>query len=322
VPPETDKLLTRFVEQGGGLFIVAAEHASWAGGATAPLMPGQLGAVVDRAIGGAGTLGYLDYSHPVFEIFKQPHSGDFTAVRFHRYRALQPAPTDRVLARFDDGGAAMVERRVGTGRVMAFSSSLDTSWTDLPNKSVFVPLMQLTARYLAHYDEPEAAHTVGRMLDISAPLSQIVREGAAGETSGPTRKASGVVMSPSGVQRTIGEGGTQSIELDEQGFYSVRLQGVGERRPYVVAVNLDPSESDLTPMEPHEFVSTATGRAGVTASGQSLEHPDLTPEDIEKRQAIWWFLLVGSVMALLAEAVLSNRLSKRFGVGLIQPQRS
>jgi hypothetical protein len=53
-----------------------------------------------------------------------------------------------------------------------------------------------------------------------------------------------------------------------------------------------------------------------------LEHPDLTPEDIEKRQAIWWFLLVGSVMALLAEAVLSNRLSKRFGVGLLQTQRS
>jgi hypothetical protein len=321
VPPETDKLVTRFVEQGGGLLIAAAEHAPWTGGATAPLVPGQLGAVVDRNVGGAGTLGYLDYSHPIFEVFKQPHSGDFTAVRFHRYRALQPAPTDRVLARFDDGGVAMAERRVGAGRVIVFGSTLDEAWTDLPKRSVFVPLMQLSARYLAHYDQPETSHTVGRMLDISAPLSQIVREGAAGDTKGPTRKASGVVMSPSGAQKTIGEGGTQSIELDEQGFYSVRLQGVGERRPYVVAVNLDPAESDLTPMEPHEFVSSATGRAGVTASGQSLEHPDLTPADIEKKQAIWWFLLVGSVLALLAEAVLSNRLSKRFGVGLLQVKR-
>lgn len=322
VPPDTDKMLTRFAEQGGGLLIVAAEHAPWTGGPAAPLVPGQLGAVVDRIAGGAGTLGYIGYSHPIFEVFKQPHSGDFTAVRFHRYRALQPAPTDRVLARFDDGGAAMVERRVGTGRVIAFSSSLDQSWTNLPIKSVFVPLMQLTSRYLAHYDEPETAYTVGRMLDISAPVSQIVREGAAGETKGPTRKASGVVMSPSGQQKTIGEGGTPSIELDEQGFYSVRLQGMGERRPYVVAVNLDPAESDLTPMEAHEFVSSATGRAGVTASGQSLEHPDLTPEDMEKRQSIWWFLLVGSVLALLAEAVLSNRLSKRFGVGLVGVRRS
>jgi len=131
----------------------------------------------------------------------------------------------------------------------------------------------------------------------------------------------GSSVTPSGAQKTLGEGGTPSIELDEQGFYSVRLQGAGERRPFAVAVNLDPAESDLTPMEPHEFVNSTTGRAGVTASGQSLEHPDLTPEDMEKRQAIWWFLLMGSVIALLAEAVLSNRLSKRFGAGLLQTQR-
>jgi hypothetical protein len=71
-------------------------------------------------------------------------------------------------------------------------------------------------------------------------------------------------MSPSGQQKTIGEGGTPSIELDET-FYSVRSRAWASAS-YVVAVNLDPAESDLTPMEAHEFVSTATdGRA--TASG-------------------------------------------------------
>jgi hypothetical protein len=86
-------------------------------------------------------------------------------------------------------------------------------------------------------------------------------------------------------------------------------------------VNLDPAESDLTPLEPREFVAAATGRAAVTAAGQSLEHPDLTPEDMEKKQTIWWYLLVGGVLALLTEAVLSNRLSRKFGAGLLQTGR-
>jgi hypothetical protein len=65
-------------------------------------------------------------------------------------------------------------------------------------------------------------------------------------------------------------------------------------------------------------VKSATGRAAVTVTGQSLEHPDLTPADIEKKQSNWWFLLVGGVMALVVEAGLSNRLSRKFGRGFLQ----
>jgi hypothetical protein len=39
----------------------------------------------------------------------------------------------------------------------------------------------------------------------------------------------------------------------------------------------------------------------------------LTPADMEKRQSIWWFLLVAGLTALLAEAALSNRLSRKAG---------
>jgi hypothetical protein len=121
-----------------------------------------------------------------------------------------------------------------------------------------------------------------------------------------------VVVSPSGQQATLGEGGAPSIELAEQGFYSVRMQGTGERRPFEVAVDLDPAESDLTPLQPNEFVSQVTGRAAVTATGQSLERPDLTPADMEKKQSIWWFLLVAGAAVLLGESLLANRLSGRF----------
>ena len=118
----------------------------------------------------------------------------------------------------------------------------------------------------------------------------------------------------------LGEGGKASVELVEQGFYSVRLQGMGDRRPFQVAVNLDPAESDLSALPPAEFVNTATGRAALAPTGADLEHPELTPADIEKKQSLWWFLFVAGAAALLGEAILANRLSKRFGFGLLQTQ--
>ena len=104
-------------------------------------------------------------------------------------------------------------------------------------------------KYLGQYEEPSAWYTVGRMLDISVPLGAIVREGTAGDIKDTTRKASAVVVSPSGKQNTMGEGGSQTIELAEQGFYSIRMQGTGERRPYEVAVNLDPFRTQSGAMD-------------------------------------------------------------------------
>ncbi len=319
LPTQFDDLLKRFVEQGGGLFVVTGEHTPWSG--DAPLLPGTLGAPVDRTTGVGGTLGFLDYSHRIFEQFKDPRQGNFATARFLRYRSLQLGPTDHVLARFDDGAVAMAERRVGSGRVIVFTSPLDDSWNDFPKKTMFLPMVHETMTYLAQYDEPQPWYTVGSMLDIGVPVASLVREGSVSDSNGPGRRATGVVVSPSGQQATLGDGGAPSIELAEQGFYSVRMQGTGARRPFEAAVNLDPAESDLVPLEPNQFVASVTGRAAVTPAGQSLEHPELTPQDVEKKQSYWWYLLVAGVLALLVEAVLSNRLSARFAARFQQPAR-
>ena len=75
------------------------------------------------------------------------------------------------------------------------------------------------------------------------------------------------------------------------------------------AVNLDPAESDLSVFDPEELTSA------VTRQGTGAESMDgaiaLTPEDREKRQGLWWFLLVGAALMLLTETTISNRLSRR-----------
>src|SRR5213596_2536030 len=57
------------------------------------------------------------------------------------------------------------------------------------------------------------------------------------------------------------------------------LRGSREGR---IATNLDPAESDLTPMDPRELVAAATGRA-VSDTDQRAAAA-ATPQDTERRQ--------------------------------------
>ena len=320
-------ILKRFVERGGGLFVGAAANAKWSESEQTALMPGVLGAPVDRPSGRVGALGFLDYSHPVFEVFRSARAGSFSGVHFFRYRTLDPK-TNRVLARFDDGGAAMVERKIGGGHVIAWSTSLDSSWNDLVTKPAFLPFMRQIATFLAGFQNADAWQSAGRALDLT---SRVQAAGAVSNETASAAKAAGqdapsavaaakridgVVSTPSGERVSLTDNGRPAfVELGEQGFYTVRLTGERDSaKPLTVAVNIDPAETELTAMDPVEFVAKVTGRADAATAAKDKAPTDVTPADAEKRQGIWWYLLLLGAGVLVLESWLANRLSKGPGV--------
>jgi hypothetical protein len=288
--------LKRFVEQGGGVLVVLGEHTSWPAN-DASLLPGTLGGIVDRE-GRGGALGFLDYSHQVFEVFKAPHGGGFSSARVLRYRAFTPTADSRVLARFDDGAVAATEQKTGLGRVIAWNTSMDDSWSDLPTKPVFLPLVHELMQYLARYEEAPAWRTVGQVLDLT---SGSILVGS---------KRDRVALTPAGKRVTLASGsGPEFLELDEQGFYELRSTGTTESRPPAVAVDIDPAESELAVMDQSEFSAAVTGHAGPQVVDARAQEPE-TPQDLERRQALWWYLLVGGILLLATETILSNRVSR------------
>lgn len=313
MPGTLGPAMKNFVERGGGAFSVAGSRGGPLDG-SGELMPGTL-ADPKNAVGGrAETLGVMDFSHVVFELFKTPKSGDFSSVKFFRYRPITTAAGDQVLARFADGTVAMAERKVGAGRVIAFGSTLDGDWNDLVLKPVFVPLLHQVARYLGQVEEQPAWQNAGQVIDVSQRVAAL--------TSGGTneRVTSALVVAPGGDRQTVGGAAGNSVELREQGFYEVRPQGAAASgRPFTVAVNIDPLESDLSSMDAQEFTAGATGRASMTGSAVLA---DVTPEETERRQSIWWFLLLMGFLLLVTESVIANRLSQRPNVGRgLEPHR-
>jgi hypothetical protein len=286
--------LREFVEKGGGLLVVLGEKTAalaWSG-EEPPLLPEPPGPVVDRGADWGGTLAYLDYDHPVFELFRGPHSGDFSSARFFRYRSL-PA-REGVLARFDDGGVALASRALGRGRVLVWTSPLDTSWSDLALQPVFLPFVHELVRYAAGHVLSPASHTTGEALDLS-------REPA-------LARGDAVVIGPSGRRSPLPRG-TKALELAEPGFYEVRATPDGAALA-VAAVNVDRAESDLAAMDPEELASAVT-RPGPGAGVEAAAEPALTTGEHETRQALWRYVLMAALLLLATETVLSNRLPPR-----------
>ena len=294
-PAAANGALKNFVQRGGGLLVAAGEHTTWPQGET-ELLPGKLGATVDRSAGRGATLGFLDHGHFVFEIFKAARSGDFSAAQIYRYRRIDVAPGDRVLARFDDGAVAAAERKVGAGRVIVWASALDDSYSDLPRKPVYLPLVHQLVKYLAQFEAPRAWQTVGQVVDVQSLTKS---------------RSNWVVVTPSGKRAT--ESGP--LELNEQGVYEVRpAGGSGDGfAPQAIAVNIDPAEEDLAAIDPAELVAAVTGHAAATTAAQlptAAEAEQFDIKEAERKQSFWWYLLVAGLMLLAAETVVSNRLSQ------------
>lgn len=300
--------IERFASAGGGVLLVAGERAQWPAAPT--VLPGTLGPPVDRVPSRGAILGGLEYGHAIFDVFAAPRSGDFSLARFFRYRGLTLNEGGSILARFDDGSPALAERRVGTGRILVWSSTFDTIWSDLPLQPVFLPFVHRMATYLAQYHEPAGWSTVGQLARNEEFTRQVGRtsSSAATERSGAIR-----VLTPAGATLDVPAATTPNgavVSLEEPGFYELLSGPNRDPNAPTVAVNMDPAESDLSAFDPQELVTMVTSAPDAT-QGAASPATTLSLEERERRQGLWWYLLLFGLMLLGVESVVSSRFAVR-----------
>jgi hypothetical protein len=202
---------------------------------------------------------------------------ELRSAKFTRYIAVEPSPDDRVLVRLDDGTPLLLERPVGAGRVLLFTSSLDREWNDLPVQPVFVPFVAGLANHLLG----------GAGFTSEADLGSTLAVRAMG-------LAGGQIFDPRG-EKALALGGSEDVLLDQVGFYEV----VGGGNTEIVAVNFDPRESDLTQLD-----AAAIERwrgLGVRAADQTQAGATAAVEEPVARSLGPWL-----VLALLLIAVVES----------------
>jgi hypothetical protein len=300
---EAGRRLVDWVSAGGGIVLALGDRTAqtvWSAPAR-QLAGGTPVAVVDRVEGGGARLGYLDYSHPVFELFRAPRAGAFGAARFYRYRPVPAADAAAgdsagasaratVLARFDDGAVALLERDVGAGRAVVWGSTLDPYWTNLVLEPVFLPLVHQVVKRAAGFMPQRPWSVAGQVVDVGIGDGEPV-----------------IVTTPRGGRIDVATQNTL-LTLDEQGFYEVREARAGGGTLRLHAVNVDVAESELAALDPAEVAAAVAQPADARVLNAGITLPR---EEQEKRQSLWWYLLLVAAALLTAEAVLANRRSAR-----------
>jgi hypothetical protein len=244
----------------------------------------------------------LRMDHPIFRPFREPHSGNFSSVRFFRHARLSTGEGADVLARFDNGDPALVSMEIGAGRVLIFASSADDSGNDMPLKAIYAPLWQQLLRFVEKFREDRLWYQVG---DSIEPRSLLAEAAVAAGRADFEASGSVVVVDPAGHRVPPGDG-TGAVTLDQSGFYDIRSSGLAAG----IAVNTRPGESDLTHEDADQliagWVSLQPGPAPVETDTEPL-----TPEEKDQQQRLWRFLLLAALALFVGEGLLSNRLVLR-----------
>jgi hypothetical protein len=226
-------------------------------------------------------IGDLDASYPLAGTARE-----WSGVKFY-YAAVLDITGARVALRLADATPLLVEKPLGAGRVVYFTSGFDNLTSDLPLHPEFVAFVDRVVRYLSGLESRSAARAVGELVAL-----RTARDHGSVE-----------VIDPEG-QRPLGlsEAATaQSFRLASAGFYQVRF---ADGRRDLIAVNPERSESVLV-AAPDEVLALWRGRAetrtGASRAEAAPEGGPLLPH------RFWWYAMLAVLMAALAESLLASR---------------
>ncbi|MEP6762733.1 MAG: VWA domain-containing protein [Gemmatimonadaceae bacterium] len=249
------------------------------------LIPAKFVGTADRLNDRGGSLGDFRVDHPLFAPFRDASSA-LSAVRFLRYPRMEPGVGAEVIARFDDGLPAVIDRRDGTGHIVLLGMPLDAQSGDFPLQPAYLPLLKRLVLYTSGHDAPQLWRTTGQSWLLPASLKEPAVTIPDGSIVRPPRD-------------TVGA----TVALNNSGLYSAYDGKVQGEPVALVAVNAPASESDLTPVDPREML------LGVKQSNDSAAVSNDIPTriEVESKQRLWRLLLIAAAILLIGETLFSNQ---------------
>jgi hypothetical protein len=282
LPPLLENSLTGYVRAGGSLLIAAGTSAG--GRSQIPIFGAHIVETRDysRVPGRYMAVGSSDSSYPGVA-----QAGGWEGVKFFYALDVDPGAA-RVIVRLGDQTPLLLEKRIGEGRVVLFTSGLDNLTNDFPLQPAFVPFIEQTARYLGGSERQGGARLVDAYLDLR-------------NSRNDNAQAQGVEVTDPEGQRplTLGEAASaQSFQLTEAGYYQIRL---ANGRQDEVGVNPDPKESNLY------LIDDAVLALWRGNGGQASPSSQIPSTAHKTAQTLWWYVILLVLAFSLAESALASR---------------
>ncbi len=299
---ELGEALANFAAAGGGLLVTSgtATQRNWA----STYLPGSPGRKIDAKRGTAHNITDFETDHPLAINLGARNTIDLSLARVFNYRKLQPATDDRVVARYSDGAVALLERRVGQGRVLVLTTTLDTHWNDLALQPVFLPFLHQSLRYLTAFEASPNQSEIGSITDVMRYARALAGADAtvAAANDGPL-----IIETPSAREIRVSRQ-SPLLALTEPGFYQVH-QATPSGVEITLAANIDPQETNLQTLDVARFVEEirASAKPAVTAAVLTRRQAS----EYEQQQQLAYTILLAVLALTLIEALSANWIGAR-----------
>jgi hypothetical protein len=288
VPPILENTLLRGVQNGGSVLIAAG--TSDAHRQRIPIF-GE--SVVDAhfysRVGGFSNVGQMDAAHPAIK-----DAAGWADAKFYYASVVDPGHS-RVVARLADGTPLLLDKQIGQGRVLLFTSGFENVTNDLPLHPAFVPFVDHAARYLSGMEGLSSARTVDSFVQLRSSTNEAAaqNQGATVEIVGPDGKR------PLSLQE---ESTVQSFQLARAGFYQMRF---ASGRDALIAVNPDRRESGLDLM-PEDVLRLWSGNGGAGTAATRDANAMATGEK-KSTYSLWWWIMLVILIAAATESIVASR---------------
>lgn len=244
IAPLAVNLLADFVEKGGGLVMIPGDNLNlrqYNDGLGAKFNLPRFGETMglradpDAAFG----IDKVDFSHPIFYgMFQAKEQQRFESPQIYFAIKVKPGSHSQSIIQYSDGHPFLIESRIGSGSVLMYTTGIQDEWSDFAQKTIFAPLIHRSVAYLASlYAEKPIALLVGE--PIKYKFSELLRDEI--EMVRPNQARIKINPITMGDQYFI-----EYSETDIPGIYNAQRS---EQVLAQWAVNLDPRESEVTPIE-------------------------------------------------------------------------
>jgi hypothetical protein len=263
-------------------------------------------------------INYLDGQYPPLGRLTEPASLYQSVLIYKNLRMAAAKQAEaRVLARLDDGEPLLVLRKIEQGNALMLGTGVHTSWTNLPLRPIFLPLIARLTFELSGMEQSRRTALAGDPLVLKfekarQPIAVEVQT-PAGETmrlatSAIEEKKSTKSPLPSGEDRDDGQV-FRYADTYEIGVYLIRPLEAGRAGPVAYSVNVDPQEFEPAKIEREELQNKFANTPLIFA-----DNPDdlsATFAWLREGNSLWGLFLTVVLVALVFETFVSNLLSAR-----------
>ena len=237
----------------------------------------------------------IDFNHPIFSgIFSEKVQKKIESPKIFQSFNYKPTLNGKEIISLENNYSFLAEEKIGNGVVLLFTSAIDLSWSELPLKPIFVPMINRIALY-ANSNNSNLDFLAGEEIQFK-PFKRIT-----GQLKIQTPDGKEIVYSSENFVTDFVNLGKFETAGNYKVFEDDKLIGI-------ISINIDARESNLSKLEEKQLEKFA--EVSFPASRLKILSNEKNPAEVISQERygteLWKLFLILSIICLVLEMIIAR----------------